>query len=155
MPSDYYIYNFATIDYIYYIDPLNQPVVVEGRTNTVSTKINLGSLTPTKSVNKAYATIDDLVTYTVSVANTGNTLAKNVNFRDVIPSGLTFIQGSVTINGTSYTGYNPYNSFTLGNIISGDTVVVTFEAIVTSVRRKIRTSRCNITSNSSICREYF
>ncbi|BBK76792.1 MULTISPECIES: DUF11 domain-containing protein [Clostridium] len=146
MPSDYYIYNFATIDYKYYIDPLNQPVVVEGRTNTVSTKINLGSLTPTKSVNKAYATIDDLVTYTVSVANTGNTLAKNVNFRDVIPSGLTFIQGSVTINGTSYTGYNPYNSFTLGNIISGDTVVVTFEAIVTSVPNpSLVTNTANLT----------
>ena len=146
MPSDYYIYNFATIDYKYYIDPLNQPVVVEGRTNTVSTKINLGSLTPTKSVNKAYATIDDLVTYTVSVANTGNTLAKNVNFRDVIPAGLTFVQGSVTINGTSYTGYNPYNSFTLGNIVSGDTVVVTFEAIVTSVPNpSLVTNTANLT----------
>ncbi len=146
LPSDYYIYNFATIDYKYYIDPSNPPVVVEGRTNTVSTKINLGSLTPTKSVNKAYATIDDLVTYTVSVANTGNTLAKNVNFRDVIPAGLTFVQGSVTINGTSYTGYNPYNSFTLGNIVSGDTVVVTFEAIVTSVPNpSLVTNTANLT----------
>ena len=146
LPSDYYIYNFATIDYKYYIDPSNPPVVVEGRTNTVSTKINLGSLTPTKSVNKAYATIDDLVTYTVSVANTGNTLAKNVNFRDVIPAGLTFVQGSVKINGTSYTGYNPYNSFTLGNIVSGDTVVVTFEAIVTSVPNpSLVTNTANLT----------
>ncbi len=86
------------------------------------------------------------MTYTVSVANTGNTLAKNVNFRDVIPAGLTFVQGSVTINGTSYTGYNPYNSFTLGNIVSGDTVVVTFEAIVTSVPNpSLVTNTANLT----------
>lgn len=133
LPISNYIYNFATDSYSYYIDPTNQPVVVEGQTNTVNTRINVGSVTPTKSVSKAYATIGDLITYTVNVVNTGNTVASNVNFRDVIPTGLTFVTGSVTINGTSYASYNPYSSFTLGNINSGNTVVVVFQATVTSV----------------------
>ena len=133
LPIDYTIYNYATGSYKYYVNPANPPIVNEGSTNTVTTVINVGLLTVTKAVNKAYATIDDLVTYTVSVNNTGNTVAKNVNFRDVIPNGLTFVQGSVTINGISYPAYDPYVSFSLGNIISGDIVVVKFDATVTSL----------------------
>ncbi|CEH32906.1 DUF7507 domain-containing protein [Romboutsia lituseburensis] len=133
LPTDYTIYNHATGSYKYYVDPANQPVVKEGTTNTVTTIINVGSLTATKSVSKAYATIDDVLTYTVNVVNTGNTLAKNVNFRDVIPNGLTFVNGSVTINGVNYPTYDPYSSFSLGNIVSGDTVIVKFNAAVTSL----------------------
>lgn len=133
LPKDNTIYNYATGSYKYYIDPANPPVIMEGKTNTVATVINVGSLTATKAVNKAYGTIDDLLTYTVTVVNIGNTLAKNVNFRDVIPVGLTFVTGSVTINGTSYSTLNPYSSFTLGNIMPGDTVVVKFDATITSL----------------------
>lgn len=133
LPKDYNIYNYATEIYEYYVDPTNPPVVVEGKTNTVTTVINVGTLTATKSVSKAYATIDDILTYTISVVNTGNTTAKNVNFRDVIPTGLTFVSGSVTIDGISYSSYNPYGSFTLGNIQAGVTVIVKFNATVTSL----------------------
>lgn len=133
LPSDYIIYNFATSSYNYYINPSNPPIVVEGQSNTVTTRINVGSLTPTKSVSKAYATIGDTITYTINVTNTGNTVAKTVNFRDVIPTGLTFVTGSVTINETIYPTYNPYGSFTLGNINPGSTVVVSFQATVTTL----------------------
>lgn len=133
LPIDYTIYNHATGSYKYYVDPANQPIVKEGSTNTVTTVINVGSLTATKSVSKAYVTIDDILTYTVNVVNTGNVMAKNVNFRDVIPNGLTFVNGSVTINGINYPTYDPYSSFSLGNIVSGDTVVVKFNATVTSL----------------------
>ncbi|GFZ30003.1 hypothetical protein CSC2_05290 [Clostridium zeae] len=133
LPQNYIIYNNATVGYKYYINPANPPVVVEAISNTVSTLINVGALTATKAVSKAYATLDDLVSYTVTILNTGNTTAKNVNFRDVIPQGLTFVTGSVTINNVSYPSLNPYSSFTLGNIIAGDTVVVSFDAVVTSI----------------------
>ncbi|MGL6105484.1 DUF7507 domain-containing protein [Romboutsia sp.] len=133
LPTDYIIYNYATESYKYYINPANPPIVVEGATNTVQTVIVVGSLSVTKAVSKAYATIDDVLTYTVNVFNSGNTTAKNVNFRDVIPTGLTFVNESVTINGVSYPSYNPYASFTLGNIISGDAVVISFDAKVTSM----------------------
>lgn len=133
LPIDYTIYNHATGSYKYYVDPANQPIVKEGSTNIVTTVINVGSLTATKSVSKAYATIDDILTYTVNVVNTGNVMAKNVNFRDVIPNGLTFVNGSVTINGVNYPTYDPYSSFSLGNIVSGGTVVVKFNATVTSL----------------------
>ncbi|MEG0295193.1 MAG: hypothetical protein RR620_00660 [Clostridium sp.] len=133
LPTDYVIYNTASVDYKYYIDPANQPVSKSATSNTVTTVINIGILTATKSVSKAYATIGDTVTYTVDIANTGNTIAKNVNFRDVVPTGLTFVAASVVINGVSYPSYNPYGSFTLGNINPGDSVVVKFDTTVTSL----------------------
>ncbi|GKU25135.1 DUF7507 domain-containing protein [Clostridium folliculivorans] len=133
LPQNYIIYNNATIDYKYYVNPANPPIVLEATSNTVSTVINVGSLTATKAVSKAYATLEDLVSYTVTIVNTGNTIAKNVNFRDVIPSGLNFVTGSVKINDVAYPSLNPYSSFTLGNINAGDTVVVKFDTIVTSL----------------------
>ena len=133
LPQDYTIYNFATDNYKYYIAPSNPPIVKEGQSNTVQTVINVGKIVPTKSVSKAYATIGDVLTYTVNLFNAGNTIANNVNFRDVLPNGLTFVTGSVKINSVSYPNANPYNSFTLGNIISGDTVTVTFDATVTTL----------------------
>ncbi|MDB3084653.1 hypothetical protein C4097_08830 [Clostridioides difficile] len=131
MPSTDNIYNTATANYGYYINPSNPLVTVQSTSNTVSTAINVGSLSVTKNVNKAYATIGDTVAYTVTIVNTGNVVANNVNFRDVIPSGLTFITNSVSINGISYSGYDPYASFTLGNIAPGATVVVSFNTTVT------------------------
>ncbi|MDO7203727.1 DUF11 domain-containing protein [Paraclostridium bifermentans] len=86
-----------------------------------------------KSVSKSYATIGDVLTYTVNILNNGNVIANNVNFRDVIPTGLTFVTDSVTINGVLKPGFDPYSSFTLGDIISGGTIVVKFDATVSSL----------------------
>ncbi|MGG7178367.1 hypothetical protein ACQPU1_12270 [Clostridium paraputrificum] len=133
LPQDYTIYNFATSSYKYYVDPTNPPILDEKQSNTVQTIINVGKIIPTKTVSKSYATIDDILTYTVNIFNAGNTIAKNINFRDVLPIGINFITGSVQINGISYPNANPFDSFTLGNIISGDTVVVTFQAKIISL----------------------
>lgn len=131
--SDYILYNNSIINYNYKINPDQSPVSKQSTSNTVSTIINVGLLNATKSVSKSYATIGDVLTYTINILNDGNVTAKNVNFRDVIPNGLTFVTDSVTINGISHSGYNPYASFSLGDIISGDTVVVKFDATVTSL----------------------
>ncbi|MCR8746291.1 DUF7507 domain-containing protein [Romboutsia lituseburensis] len=133
LPTSYIIYNAATTSYSYYINPNNPIITTQSTSNTVTTMINIGLLTATKSVSKAYATVGDILTYTVNIVNTGNVVASSINFRDVIPTGLTFVTGSVTINGTFYTTYDPYASFTLGNISPGATVVVTFNAAVASL----------------------
>ncbi|SFA96785.1 DUF7507 domain-containing protein [Clostridium frigidicarnis] len=133
MPNNYMIYNTASVNYEYKIDPANPSKSDEKLSNTVSTQINLGKLTITKAVSKAYATIDDILTYTINVVNEGNVNAININFRDVVPSGTAFIPGSVTINDIEKPGYDPYQSFSLGTIVPGGVSVVKFNAIVTSV----------------------
>lgn len=46
---------------------------------------------------------------------------------------LTFIQNSVTINGIPQPGFDPFASFTLGSLQSGDSAIVVFKATVTQV----------------------
>ncbi|BCN32025.1 DUF7507 domain-containing protein [Anaeromicropila herbilytica] len=133
LPTDYTIYNSSKCNYKYEINPMNPPIVKESVSNTVTTTVNIGSVIAYKTVSKSYATIDDVLTYTVIVENKGNTIAKNVNFRDVISNGISFVNGSVMINDTSYPTYHPYSSFTLGNIPPGNKVVVSFEVVVTSI----------------------
>lgn len=143
---NYTVYNHATTTYSYYINPNNPIITTQSTSNTVTTMINVGSLTATKSVSKAYATIGDVLTYTVSIVNTGNVLASNVNFRDVIPAGLTFVSGSVIINGTSYLSYDPYASFSLGNIAAGATVIVSFNiTVITLPNPSLVSNTANIT----------
>ena len=50
-------------------------------------------------MDKAFATVNDVLTYTVTIQNTGNVLATNVIFQDPIPIGTTFIANSVTVDG--------------------------------------------------------
>lgn len=133
LPGNHILYNAATVNYSYYIDPTKPYIMTSSTSNTVSTYINVGSLAVTKSTSKAYATLGDVVVYTINVVNQGTVDATTVNFRDVIPTGLTFITDSVTINGVSRPGYNPYDSFTLGTISPGATSIITFGSTVTSV----------------------
>lgn len=133
LPIDYYIRNTASTTYNYIINPNNPPVSTSSTSNTVATDIIVGKLAVNKAVNKAYATIDDIVSYTVTVSNIGNTDAKFVNFRDVIPMGLTFIPNTVSINGVIQPGFNPYQSFTLGTMTPGTSNIVKFDTKVTSI----------------------
>jgi uncharacterized repeat protein (TIGR01451 family) len=133
LPVDYHYKNSAAVNYKYTVDPNNEPIATAAKSNTVTTNIRLGALTVTKETNKAYATIDETVSYTVNIINTGNADAFYVNFRDVIPFGLTFVKDSVKVNGDSKPGLDPYQSFTLGNILAGGSVIVSFDTTVTSI----------------------
>ena len=53
-------------------------------------------INPVKSVNRTVAGVG-ILTYTITVPNTGTGSAENVVLRDSIPSGTTFVAGSVTI----------------------------------------------------------
>ena len=59
-------------------------IVKEVDSNPVTTQINLGKLNITKSVDKTYSPIGDVLTYTIEVSNTGNIDATNVIFTDGI-----------------------------------------------------------------------
>lgn len=58
--------------------------------NTVGLQININSpnIQATKSVNKSVATIGDILTYTVTIPNTGLLPANNVILTDILLMGL-------------------------------------------------------------------
>ena len=46
--------------------------------NTVQTTINNATIAAVKSADKQFANVNDMITYTTTLTNNGNTLASNV-----------------------------------------------------------------------------
>ena len=124
--------NRASVTFNFTPVPGQQPVSGQATSNTVVTTINIADITTRKTVDKAFATVNDVLTYTVTIQNTGNVLATNVIFQDPIPIGTTFIANSVTVDGISQPGANPATGFTVANISPGGSRTVTFQVRVTS-----------------------
>lgn len=130
IPNPNPVTNSATVVGDYVVDSTTVPNVVgtsSSNTNQVITMINNASLANIqKSVNKIYATCNDVLTYTITVPNSGNITAIGVIVSDTIPNGATFIPGTLTINGV-ITNENP-NSIYVGTIPGGSQAVITFNA---------------------------
>lgn len=97
VPSPNPLLNTATANYTYTVDPA-VPNGAAGSTNsnTVSTLVNIAQVSTIKATNLNYAEIGQTITYTLTVNNSGNTDANNVVITDAVPSGTTFVAGSVT-----------------------------------------------------------
>lgn len=126
VPNPNPLTNSATAAFTYTVDPAN-PNGANGaaESNTVSTQVNNANVTTTKAVDKTFVTAGDVITYTLTLQNTGNTAADNVVITDAIPEGTTFVAGSVT----GATGTPP--TLTLANLIAaGGNATVTFQVLV-------------------------
>lgn len=60
-------------------------------------EIAVPTFTPIKTSNTETANVGDIITYTVTLDNTCDSPLTNVFFRDLIPNGLEFIPGTVTV----------------------------------------------------------
>ena len=78
-----------------------------------------------KKVDKTYAILDEDITYSFLITNSGTTRAETVTLQDILPSGLTLVDGSISIDGVPYTGTLPV---TFGPLNVQTTAVVTFKA---------------------------
>jgi uncharacterized repeat protein (TIGR01451 family)/gliding motility-associated-like protein len=79
----------------------------------------------TKSSNGSTIRLGDIITYTISVSNSGNAFATGVNVRDVLPAGTSFVstdRGGVHSNGTV--------NWTIGILAPGQTLVITLQVLV-------------------------
>ncbi|WP_068606939.1 tandem-95 repeat protein [Paenibacillus swuensis] len=94
--------------------------------------INAPVLAVTKSVNRTTAFLNEIITFTVQITNTGNATATNLNLKDNDTPGTTFIANSVTVNGTTQPGVDPYIGMSLGSIANGQRITVTYQSQVTN-----------------------
>lgn len=100
--------------------------------NAIQININSPNITVNKGANVTGVVVGDTVLYTVTVGNTGTANAASVVLTDALPSGLTFVTGSVTVAGIPRPTYNITAGAPLGALNLGSSVVVTYQAKVTS-----------------------
>ena len=88
-------------------------------------------ITPTviKRANTNMVSKGEIVRYTINVENINTGSLIKVRLRDEIPKGLSFIKGSVNVNGEPMPTANPNTGFSLPNIPRGRSVTVTFDAM--------------------------
>ncbi len=70
-------------------------------TNTIELAVVSNRLTIVKAVDKQVALKGDTLHYTSTITNTGTLEKTNLTFTDQIPTGTTFVVGSVKVNGVT------------------------------------------------------
>ncbi|NUM69009.1 DUF11 domain-containing protein, partial [candidate division KSB1 bacterium] len=89
----------------------------------------LADLSLVKSVSNPTPLAGSTVTFTIAVTNSGPDAATNVSVADVIPSGYTYVAGSIA-GGTSRTAAAPNLTWTIASLANGATTNLTFQAVV-------------------------
>lgn len=105
-----------------------------GYIRTITYKYSTGDALPSieKTASVKDAKVGDEITYTIKLSNDkkASSAWKSVVLTDNIPSGLTFVEGSVYVNNVAatHTAKNGTLTVGLGDIAAGKTVTVTFKA---------------------------
>ena len=89
--------------------------------------LNADALTLTKSADKTAPRPGDVVTYTISYSNTGQSTLTSAQLVDAIPANTTYVAGSAS-NGGSYDGARL--TWLLGSLVPGASGTVTFRVTV-------------------------
>lgn len=88
--------------------------------------------TVTKTVDKATASIGEILTYTVTIGNPGEVPLTDVLFSDTIPVGSSYVTGSFTANGATVTPTvtGTTISYSIPSIDANGNYVITFQVMV-------------------------
>ncbi|MDU6250033.1 MAG: hypothetical protein E6612_14105, partial [Paeniclostridium sordellii] len=131
LPNPNNLLNYATLDYTYTGGSGN---II---TNTTATEIFTADLkspgNSIKKVNKEFSYVGDVLTYYISIKNTGNTSANNVVIKDSLPSEVSLVLGSLVVD-NPYTGDDIVTGITLVNPIQPNEVIdIVFQANVDKI----------------------
>lgn len=130
IPPNGVITNVFDATYDYNIDPVTiRDGTGRASSNQTTSSFQIANLSGiTKSVDKAFASCGDTLTYTITIPNSGQLTATNVVVSDTLASSLLFISNSVVVNGVTVP--NPPSNISVGTIVPGGIATVTFKAIV-------------------------
>ncbi|MEK4499531.1 DUF11 domain-containing protein [Bacillus sp. FSL R12-0069] len=132
IPTQNPIINNAFASYLYTVNPSLPPTSKTANSNSVTSTIRLANLQATKSVDKTFAEVGDVLTYTFALTNNGNVIANNVVLSDSIANGTSFVPNSVIVNGVTQPGATPA-SINIGSINANNTITASFQVLITSI----------------------
>lgn len=127
------IQNSALAAYTYTVDP-NKPNGVVGTrvSNMVMTAVANAKLTIVKSADKTISYLGDMITYQFAVTNTGNVAANQVVLTDILPSGVAYQPGTLSVS-VPYTAVPPSSIQLTNPVAPGETVAISFQVMVISM----------------------
>lgn len=123
-PTVDHITNTATVSYS--VDSVR----FSENTNTVTINIIGDKIEIVKTASKAIAIAGEIVTFTHKITNGGAFTHTKLVFTDPLPAGISFVSGSVKIDGVNKPDYDPTVGFTLDNLASKATTTIVFDAKV-------------------------
>lgn len=87
------------------------------------------------SVDKANAVVGDTLKYTLTLKNTGVTIANNVVLVNTIPDATSFVTNSLVLNGTTINGASPLpsNGYSLGSMAVNAVNTISYSVVVTTL----------------------
>ncbi|MEF9991450.1 MAG: hypothetical protein RSD22_06515 [Romboutsia sp.] len=94
------------------------------------------------------AGVGDRITYEVTISNTSSITLESTLFNDTLPSNITYVDGSLKINGVSVP-FDLQPNLQIGDINPGSTTTISFDAIINSLPEN-----SNITNTACINYEY-
>lgn len=98
----------------------------------IQINVNAPTITAVKSVDQANALISGILNYTVVVSNTGTANANNVLFRDFLQSNISYIPGTLTVNGVTQPSVDLDAGVPLGDLPIGGSATVRFQVQINS-----------------------
>lgn len=134
------INNDATISYTPIVGPTEPPITitrqintVTKQTNTVTTIIVDPMVSIEKTADKSIVATGDIITFTLEVINHSPIPTISTSVLDIIPAGTTFIENSVSINGTQVPNIRPDTGMNIGSLPADGVATITFKVLVTSI----------------------
>lgn len=132
LPSPQQLSNQGTAAFTFTL-PDGRTLNGSATSNTVIIPVSAPNLSTVKSSTSTAVAVGDTITYTTAITNTGIDPVSNAVFTDPIPTGTSFIAGSVTVDGAPRTTASPISGVTIGTIPAGATVTVAFNVTVISL----------------------
>ncbi len=135
-------YDITSIDLGNKIQNSQQQLFAQGTTNQdVYTVTGLGIqiqvLSPLinsqKQVDTTAGMLHQILTYTITLTNIGESDASNLVLIDPLPTGLTLTPNSITVNGTPISNPDLVNGVSIGNLAVSAMTVITYQAEISQV----------------------
>ncbi|QGG57868.1 DUF11 domain-containing protein [Paenibacillus sp. B01] len=132
LPSPPQLANQASAAYSYTL-PSGRSLSGSAVSNTVALPASSPNVTLTKNASAPAAAVGDTIAYTVVLFNSGGSPIQNVIVSDPLPAELSFVAGSVTVNGIAQPSANPNTGIALGTIVPSGGATIVFQAAVNAI----------------------